>query len=61
MSVTGSVVSRGTAEFDGLVDAVPKVALAANTKGELPIANSAATAISSADLTMMGFMTPERL
>jgi hypothetical protein len=60
-SVTGTSTSAsGLEELDGVTKAVPfDVSLAANTRGELPIANKAATATIKADVTKRDFMVTQ--
>jgi len=57
LSVTGTLTSRDTTELEGLATTViVEFVLAANTRGELPIANNAAIAIVRADVTRIGFI-----
>ena len=57
LSVTGTLTSGDTAELEGFATTlIVGLELAANTRGELPIANKAAIAIVRAEVTRIGFI-----
>jgi hypothetical protein len=55
-SVTGTLVSSGVTELEGVATATPDGELTANTNGILPIANNATTETIRAEVTKIDFM-----